>query len=109
MKKILSLLLIGGFAALIACGPSAEEKAAAEKMRQDSINAAMAQITADSLAQVNAAMMEKARQDSMAMVAHADSVAQAEAAKKPASKPKAKTAVEKKVEEAKKVSSGRGH
>jgi len=40
MKKVLSTLLIGGMFAIYACGPSAEEKAAAEKATQDSIAAA---------------------------------------------------------------------
>ncbi len=106
MKKILSLILVAGFATLIACGPSAEEKAAAEKARQDSINAVMAQMAADSMAAVQAAM-EKAHADSVAMAMQADSIAKAQAAKKPAPKPKTKE--QKKVEEAKKVTGGRGH
>jgi len=106
MKKILSLIVVAGFATLIACGPSAEEKAAAEKARQDSINAVMVQMAADSMAAVQAAM-EKAYADSMAMVMMADSIANAN--KKPASKPKPKTTEQKKVEEAKKVTGGRGH
>jgi hypothetical protein len=40
MKKVLSTLLVAGVVALVACGPSAEEKAAAEKAMQDSIDAA---------------------------------------------------------------------
>jgi type II secretory pathway component PulJ len=109
MKKILSLIVLGGFAVLVACGPSAEEKAAAEKARQDSINAVMAQMAADSMAAAQAAI-EKARLDSIAMANLADSLAKAEAKKtssKP--KPKPKTVEEKKVEEAKKVTGGRGH
>ncbi len=86
MKKILSLITIAAFTTLVACGPSAEEKAAAEKARQDSINQAMAaQMAADSAAQ---AMAEQARLDSMANVARMDSIAKAEAAA--AAKPKAK-------------------
>ncbi len=105
MKKILSLLLIAGFTALIACGPSAEEKAAAEKARQDSINVVMAQMAADSMNAAQA-LMEKARQDSAKMVMQADSMAKAAGVKKPA---KPKTTVQKKIEEAKKVTGGRGH
>lgn len=105
MKKILSLLLIAGFTALIACGPSAEEKAAAEKARQDSINAVMAQMAADSMNAAQA-LMEKARQDSAMMVMHADSMAKAAGVKKPV---KPKTTTQKKIEEAKKVTGGRGH
>jgi outer membrane biosynthesis protein TonB len=110
MKKILSIIVLGGFAVLVACGPSAEEKAAAEKARQDSINAVMTQMAADSMAAAQAAI-EKARMDSIAMASIADSLAKAEAnSKKTASKPKPKpkTQEEKKVEEAKKVTSGRG-
>ena len=107
MKKILSLFIIAGFATLIACGPSAEEKAAAEKARQDSINVVMAQMEADSIAAVQV-MMEKARQDSMAMAMYNDSIAKAESNKKPANKPKPKTTEQKKIEESKRVTGGRG-
>jgi hypothetical protein len=55
MKKTLSMLLLGGAILIYACGPSAEEKAAMEKARMDSVQAAQ-----------DAAMaMEKARLDSM--------------------------------------------
>lgn len=107
MRKILSLLIITGFTALLACGPSAEEKAAAEKARMDSVNAVMAQMAADSMNAAQAAI-EKARQDSINVVMLADSLAK-EAAKKPVSKAKPKTKVQKKIEEAKKVTGGRGH
>jgi len=111
MKKILSFVVIAGFAALISCGPSAEEKAAAEKSRQDSIQAAMDKMAADSIAAVQAEA-EKMMQDSLAAVAAqatADSIAKAEAkaTKKPVSKPK--TPEQKKEEQVKKVSGGRGH
>jgi protein involved in sex pheromone biosynthesis len=46
MKKILGLAIIAGVFSLSACGPSAEEKAAAEKAVQDSIAAAEAQLQA---------------------------------------------------------------
>lgn len=95
MKKVFALLASVGFVALVACGPSAEEKAAAEKARQDSINAAMEKAAADSAAAVQEAM-EKARQDSINMAmehAKADSIAKAVAAKaKPKAKPAAKPA-----------------
>src|ERR1043165_8296680 len=77
MKKLLSIMLCACFAALVSCGPSAEEKAAMEKHRQDSIAAAQKAIddsvsavkaAADAKAKAdsaNMAMMEKARQDSM--------------------------------------------
>jgi hypothetical protein len=41
MKKVLSTLMAAGVIALVACGPSAEDKAAAEKAMQDSANAMM--------------------------------------------------------------------
>lgn len=47
MKKTLFVLSIAGMAFLVACGPSAEQKAAAEKAKADSIAAANRQ---DSLA-----------------------------------------------------------
>lgn len=108
MKKTLALLVVAAFSAtIISCGPSAEEKAAAEKARQDSLNAVMEKQAADSMVAV-----EKARQDSIAAAtekATADSIAAAEEAaknKKPAPKPK--TMEQKKTEEAKKVTGGRG-
>lgn len=92
MKKLLSMFVVAGFAtAIISCGPSAEEKAAVEKVRQDSINRAMEIMAADSMANV-----EKSRQDSISAAAmekmKADSMAAAQAAaKKPAAvKPKPK-------------------
>ncbi len=72
MKKLFSLFVIAGMAALIACGPSAEEKAAKEKAKQDSIAAAQKKID-DSIAAVQqkiddsiAAVKEQAKQDSIA-------------------------------------------
>ncbi len=111
MKKILSFLVIAGFATLISCGPSAEEKAAAEKSRQDSIQASMDKMAADSTASAQAAA-EKMMQDSLAAVAakaQADSIAAAAAkpVKKPISKPKTKE--QKTQEQIKKVAGGRGH
>jgi len=61
MKKL--LVFIFAASVLASCGPSAEEKAAAEKMRQDSIQAVMDKMTADSLAAVQA-VVEQARIDS---------------------------------------------
>ena len=67
MKKVLSILAAASMLAVIACGPSAEEKKKADEKRiQDSIEAA--QRMADSLAAMEAAMMPA---DSVA----ADSVA----------------------------------
>ena len=63
MKKVLFTLLVGGMFAFYACGPSAEEKAAAEKAKQDSIAAA------EQAAQ--AASQQQAMQDSANMAAPA--------------------------------------
>ena len=58
MKKIFFLFFVAGMFSLISCGPSAEELAAAEKAKQDSI----AKVQADSLA----AVAEQVRLDSIA-------------------------------------------
>ncbi len=50
MKKSLSIVAIAGMAFLVACGPSAEQKAAAEKAKADSVKAAH---SADSLMQAS--------------------------------------------------------
>jgi hypothetical protein len=56
MKKVLSILAAASMLAVIACGPSAEEKKKAEEKRvQDSIESA--QRMADSLAAMEAAMI----------------------------------------------------
>jgi len=74
MKKVFALLLVAGMFAVVSCGPSAEDKAKAEKATQDSL----AQIvTADSLAKVAA---EQATADSLKAVATADSIKAAEEA-----------------------------
>lgn len=62
MKKVLSLLVVGGMLAVAACGPSEAEKKAAEQRKLDSI-----------------ASFEKAKLDSMAAVAN-DAAARAAAA-----------------------------
>ena len=46
MKKLFSLALVAGMFSLVACGPSAEEKAAEEKRVADSIAAADAAMKA---------------------------------------------------------------
>ncbi len=106
MKKVLSILLVVGMASMISCGPSAEEKAAAEKAIQDSI-ANVEKMYADSVAAAEMAAQEAA---AAAEKMIADSIAAAEAAatKKPANKAKPKTKEEKKIEETKKVTGGRG-
>lgn len=110
MKKLFTLVAVASLS-LVACGPSAEEKAAAEKAKQDSIKAyddakaaeeaAKAQAIADSTAAYTAAEAAKAQ-------AAADSIAAAEASKKGAKAAKPKTIEQKTKEEAKKASSGRG-
>ena len=92
MKKNLLLLAAAGMFILNACGPSAEEQAAAAKATQDSL-AAVEQATADSIA---AAMQQQAMQDSMNMAMEKmrqDSIAMADemaAMKKKGIKPKKK-------------------
>ena len=76
MKKLLTLVLVASMALFYACGPSAEEKAAAEKATQDSIAAvekaameaqeAAAKVTQDSIAAIEQAAREKAMMDSVA-------------------------------------------
>ena len=85
MKKLFTLVAAASIFTFVACGPSAEEKAAAEKAKQDSIasveqakaaeEAAKAQAIADSTTAYAAAEEQKAK-------AAADSVAAAEASKK---------------------------
>ncbi|MBK7171861.1 MAG: hypothetical protein IPH84_01215 [Bacteroidales bacterium] len=73
MKKLFALLLVAGMVAVVACGPSAEEKRAKE--------VADSTLLADSLAQVQAAeqakmdSLAKVTADSIAAAAHADSLA----------------------------------
>ena len=107
MKKLLTLVIAAGMFAFYACGPSKAELEAKEKATQDSIK------MADSLAGVEAAAKaaEEAAKaaEAAAMEQHkADStrVADSLAAAKPGKK--AKTVEQKKVEEAKKATSGRG-
>jgi hypothetical protein len=71
MKKLFSLLVIAGMFAIVACGPSAEEKAAKEKAKADSI-AAVQKAKEDSMAAVqkatddSIAAVQKAKEDSIA-------------------------------------------
>lgn len=108
MKKLLTLVIAGGMLAFYACGPSKAELEAKEKATQDSIriadSTAAAQAAAEEAAKAAeaaaAAAAEQAKLDSARV---ADSLA---AAAKGGKKPK--TVKEKKVEEAKKATSGRG-
>jgi hypothetical protein len=90
MKKLLSLILVAGVVTLISCGPSAEEKAAMEKAKQDSIDR-VEKARMDSIEEVNKAAAEKARQDSIAAAdmekARQDSI-EAANKKRTSSKPK---------------------
>ena len=53
MKKLFTLVAVASLS-LVACGPSAEEKAAAEKAKQDSIAAVEAAIAAEEAAKAQA-------------------------------------------------------
>jgi hypothetical protein len=80
MKKILSIMLVAGMATFVACGPSAKEKAAKEKAKQDSIamvekqkrmQDSIARVEKQKRMQDSIAKVEKEKrmQDSLAMVA----------------------------------------
>lgn len=71
MKKLLTLVIAGGMLAFYSCGPSAEEIAAKEKAKQDSIH------MADSLAAAEAAAVAAAE---AAAAAEAEAAAKAQAA-----------------------------
>jgi len=73
MKKLLTLVAVAGMFTFVACGPSAEEKAAVEKAKQDSIAAADAE--AKAAAEAEAAAAEKAAAEA---TAKADSIAKVE-------------------------------
>ncbi len=66
MKKVLSTLLLAGMFAFYACGPSAEEKANAEKQVQDSIAAAAAATAAAATATPDSAAAATADTSKMA-------------------------------------------
>ena len=84
MKKVFTLVAVASMFAFVACGPSAEEKAAKEKATQDSISAveaanaaeeaAKAQAMVDSTNAVNAAKEAEAKRVS-------DSIASAKTTK----------------------------
>ena len=89
MKRLLSLIVVAGIFTFVACGPSAEEKAKAEKAKQDSLQAVEQARIQDSVAK------ETAKADSIKKIDDLkiqDSIKQAEeqAAKsaKPAKKGK---------------------
>jgi hypothetical protein len=62
MKKVLVIALLFGIGSLVACGPSAEEKAADEKRVQDSIAAADAAMKAAEEAAMAAAVADSSAQ-----------------------------------------------
>ena len=96
MKKVFTLVAAASMFTFVACGPSAEEKAAKEKATQDSIaaveaakvaeEAAKAQATQDSLNAVNAAKEAEAKRI-------ADSIEAAKTAKPGKTTPKKKEQV----------------
>ncbi|MCC6691256.1 MAG: hypothetical protein IT235_06945 [Bacteroidia bacterium] len=89
MKKVITLIAFAGIVTFVACGPSAEEKAAMEAKKQDSITA-VEKAKADSAAAAQAAI-EKAKADSIAAAAAAQAQADsAKAAEEAASKGKKK-------------------
>jgi len=73
MKKLFALLLVAGMVAVVACGPSAEQKRAKEVADSTAKADSIAKIEA-----VNKAKMDsiaKVAADSIAKAAHADSIA----------------------------------
>lgn len=84
MKKSLTIVAFASMLAIVACGPSAEEKAAKDKLMQDSI-AAVEKMSADSIAAAAADDQAKMAAEG-AEKAKQDSIAAAEAAKAPAKK-----------------------
>jgi hypothetical protein len=91
MKKILMMAVFAGFAALTACGPSAEELAAKEKAIQDSINL-VEQMRLEAIAAEEAAAAaaeaERLAAEAAAEAAAAELAAAEAAAKKGTAKPK---------------------
>ncbi|MEP7265482.1 MAG: hypothetical protein ABI772_13335 [Bacteroidota bacterium] len=112
MKKLLTIVSASCIAMIVSCGPSAEEQAKIKQATEDSLNQVMEQARQDSMNMV----MEQARQDSMASAtAMMDSIKNkavqdsiAAMSNKPKPKPKTKTIEQKKIEEVKKATQGRG-
>lgn len=76
MKKLLTIATIAGMFAFIACGPSAEDKAKADKVKADSAH------NADSVKAAQAASMMKMKQDSAMKAMKMDSAKKADSATK---------------------------
>jgi len=74
MKKVFSIIAVAGLTAtFVACGPSKEELEAAEKAKADSIAAvALADSLANASKADSIAAVEKAAADSLAAAAKAD-------------------------------------
>ena len=88
MKKIVLSLFAASILCMVACGPSAEEKAANEKKTQDSIAAAQKMVD-DSIAAATQAAADKAKAEADAAAAAkaaADSMEAAAKKKAPAKK-----------------------
>jgi hypothetical protein len=73
MKKLFALLLVAGMVAVVACGPSAEEKRAKEIADSTAMADSLAQVQAAQQAQMDS--IAKVAADSAAKAAHEDSVA----------------------------------
>ena len=78
MKKVLTIIAFAGMVTFVACGPSAEEKQAMEKKKQDSIatvekakadEIAAGQMKADQMKKDSIANADKMKQDSIAAAA----------------------------------------
>jgi hypothetical protein len=97
MKKLSITLLAAAMFSIVACGPSAEEKAAAEKATSDSLAAVEATRIQDSIATAQQAQQDsiaqamKVAEDSLKMKAMEDSLAAIKKQVKSAVKPKPKT------------------
>ena len=74
MKKVFTLVAVASMFAFVACGPSAEEKAAKEKAIQDSIAAVEAANAAEEAAKAQA-MVDSSNQYAAAQEAEAKRVA----------------------------------
>ncbi|MBC8147754.1 MAG: hypothetical protein H8E98_07185 [Bacteroidetes bacterium] len=93
MKKLFALLLIAGMTAFVACGPSAEEIAAKEKLQQE-LDSMKEKVRLDSIAEVEAAEIAAKLADSIAQQELIDSIqnlADAANRKAAAAKKEAKT------------------
>jgi hypothetical protein len=73
MKKLFALLLVAGMVAVVACGPSAEEKRAKEIADSTALADSLAQVQAGQQAKMDS--LAKVTADSIAAAAHADSIA----------------------------------